>query len=128
MVNGCKHTYTSTCNCQDKKACPLNGHYHLVVYEGTLSSNELNYIEKSILKQQKNILKDVYTTTIYLSETKVELNLFIQISIKNSLPQLKIQSTTQKVTTQSRRHWQSSLHTNQFTDWKEVVNAISQPP
>ena len=39
---------TSTCNCQNKEACPLNGQRQIavVVYEGTLSSNPPNYKEK----------------------------------------------------------------------------------
>ena len=41
----------NTCNCQNaacKKAFPLNGQCQIreVVYEGTLSSNQLNYNEK----------------------------------------------------------------------------------
>ena len=39
---------TSTCNCQNKEAYPLNGQCQIgvVVYEGTLSSNQPNYKEK----------------------------------------------------------------------------------
>ena len=60
----------STCNCRDKEACPLNGQCQIgeVVYEGTLSSSQPNYKEKSILGLRKNLSKDAYTTIIYLSE------------------------------------------------------------
>ena len=39
---------TSTCNCRNKEACPLNGQCQIgeVVYEGTLSSNQPNNKEK----------------------------------------------------------------------------------
>ena len=35
---------TSTSNCRNKEACPLNGQFQTgeVVYEGTLSSNQPN--------------------------------------------------------------------------------------
>ena len=38
----------STCNCRNKKACPLNVQCQIgkVVYEGKLSSNQPNYKEK----------------------------------------------------------------------------------
>ena len=38
----------STCNCQNKEACPLNGQCQTgeAVYEDTLSSNQPNYKEK----------------------------------------------------------------------------------
>ena len=39
---------TSTWNCRNKEACPLNGEYQIgeVVYEGIISSNQPNYKEK----------------------------------------------------------------------------------
>ena len=39
---------TPPCNCRNKKAYPLNRHCQIgeVFYEGTLSSNQLNYKEK----------------------------------------------------------------------------------
>ena len=59
----------SNCDCRNKEACPLNGQCQIgeVVYESTLSSNQPNYKEKSILELRKNLSKDAYTTTIYLS-------------------------------------------------------------
>ena len=60
----------SNCNCRNKKACPLNGQCEIgeVVYESTLSNNQPNYKEKKrILELRKNLSKDAYTTTIYLS-------------------------------------------------------------
>ena len=67
---------TSTCNCWNKEACPLNGQCKIVevVYKSTRSSNQPNYKEKkyfTILELRKNLSKDVYTTTIYLSEMNV---------------------------------------------------------
>ena len=60
----------SNCNCRNKEACPLNGQCQIgeVVYESTLSSNQPNYKEKKYFGIAEEFSKDVYTTTIYLSE------------------------------------------------------------
>ena len=39
-----------------------------VAYEGTLSSNQPNYKKKSVLELRRNLSKDAYATTVYLSE------------------------------------------------------------
>ena len=61
----------SNFNCRNKEACPLNGQCQIgeVVYESTLSSNQPNYKEKKYfgIAEEKNISRDAYTTTIYLS-------------------------------------------------------------
>ena len=56
---------TSTCNCRNKEACPLNGQCQIgeVVYESTQITKT-----KSILELRRNLSKDAYTATIYLSE------------------------------------------------------------
>ena len=61
---------TSTCNCRNKEACTLNRQCQIVeiVYEGTLSSNQPNCKEIKYFGLRKNLSKDAYTTTIYLSE------------------------------------------------------------
>ena len=40
-----------------------------VNYEDTLTSNQPNYKEKSILELRKNLSKDTYANTVYLSDT-----------------------------------------------------------
>ena len=51
---------TSTCNCRNKEACPLNGYCQIgeVVYKGTLSSNNQITKNKSTLELRKNLSKD----------------------------------------------------------------------
>ena len=60
----------STCNCRNKEACPLNGQCRIgeVVYEVTFQVTNQVTKKKSILELWKNLSKDAYTTTIYLSE------------------------------------------------------------
>ena len=62
----------SHCNCRNKEAYPLNGKCQIgeVVYECTLSSKQPITKKKSILELRKNLSKDAYTTTIYLSAMK----------------------------------------------------------
>ena len=61
---------TSTCICQNKEACPLNGQCQTgeAVYEDTLQVTNQIIKKKSILELRENLSKDAYTTTIYLSE------------------------------------------------------------
>ena len=61
---------TSTCNCRSKEDCPLIGQCQIgeVVYESTLTSKQQNYKDKKYFGLWKNLSKDAYTSTIYLSE------------------------------------------------------------
>ena len=58
---------TATCSCWNKETCPLSGQCQIrVVYEVTLSSNQLNCKEKSILELQKNLSSSIKTTRNFL--------------------------------------------------------------
>ena len=58
---------TSTYSCRNKETCPVSGQRQIrVVYEVTLSSNQLNCKEKSILELQRNLSNSIRTTRDFL--------------------------------------------------------------
>ena len=60
--------------------CQMGG----VAYEGTLSSSQPNYKKKSVLELRRNLSKDAYATTVYLSEMNfiITTQNFLRNSVK----------------------------------------------
>ena len=94
----------SKCNCRNKEACPLNGQYQIgeVVYEVTLSSNQLNCKEKKYFGIGEASFKGSLWNHILAFRNEFYKN---DAELYKELQQIKMKNYTLQITWKMVRKW-----------------------